>query len=173
MATCPLDDPVLDFLGFLHPSETPNPAVGEHQHQVTCLPRDPSSLSPGTLTVPAWGWGAGTELLETHHPPLTSLSLSPGLDTSSQSSSQEFLVPNDVRVCPGMVTGTTACPHPCVPTHSHFAGASTGPQRGGSALPVRARERLQGQKQLEGKLRHGKGKGLGQHQRIALDVSAQ
>ncbi|NXY77487.1 PCBP4 protein, partial [Glareola pratincola] len=35
----------------------------------------------------------------TTSPPLTSLSLPPGLDTSSQSSSQEFLVPNDLIGC--------------------------------------------------------------------------
>uniref|UniRef100_A0A8C6K2Z4 Uncharacterized protein n=1 Tax=Melopsittacus undulatus TaxID=13146 RepID=A0A8C6K2Z4_MELUD len=42
---------------------------------------------------------AEVKLLETHHPPLTSLSLPPGLDTSSQSTSQEFLVPNDLIGC--------------------------------------------------------------------------
>ncbi|XP_010116556.1 PREDICTED: poly(rC)-binding protein 4-like, partial [Chlamydotis macqueenii] len=41
-----------------------------------------------------WGHGAAGDC-----PPLTSLSLPPGLDASSQSSSQEFLVPNDLIGC--------------------------------------------------------------------------
>ncbi|NWQ95594.1 PCBP4 protein, partial [Burhinus bistriatus] len=69
----PGNDPVLDFLGSLHPPEPPSPATGEHQHQIMT--------------------GAYTP------PPLTFLSLPPGLDTSSQSSSQEFLVPNDLIGC--------------------------------------------------------------------------
>lgn len=42
----------------------------------------------------------GTGLLET---PLTPPFLPPGLDSNSQSSSQEFLVPNDVSVGPHQV----------------------------------------------------------------------
>ncbi|NXK94500.1 PCBP4 protein, partial [Formicarius rufipectus] len=60
------------------------------------LPRDPPGLSSGLLTVLAWVWGGG---MEPAPPLLTSLSLSPGLDASSQSSSQEFLVPNDLIGC--------------------------------------------------------------------------
>ncbi|NXG64248.1 PCBP4 protein, partial [Hemiprocne comata] len=47
-----------------------------------------------------WQAGVGAWSCWTPTPPLlTSLSLPPGLDTSSQSSSQEFLVPNDLIGC--------------------------------------------------------------------------
>lgn len=45
-------------------------------------------------------------------PLLTSLSLPPGLDTSSQSSSQEFLVPNDVRAGSEDDEGDNSLPPP-------------------------------------------------------------
>uniref|UniRef100_A0A8B9C8R9 Poly(rC) binding protein 4 n=1 Tax=Anser brachyrhynchus TaxID=132585 RepID=A0A8B9C8R9_9AVES len=51
-------------------------------------------------------------------PPLTLPPLPPGLDSSSQSSSQEFLVPNDVRVGPGTKTAKSTSqvpPGPALP----------------------------------------------------------
>ncbi|NXX97443.1 PCBP4 protein, partial [Centropus bengalensis] len=61
----------------------------------------PPSLSLGILQVcasPGLGWGHGIAG-DPPFPLLTSLSLPPGLDPSSQSTSQEFLVPNDLIGC--------------------------------------------------------------------------
>lgn len=166
----PQHNPVILFLRSLHPPVLPSPAVGEHQHQImTCvyvlsslpLPRDPPVLSPGPLTTPVWGWGRGTELLETC-PAIANIpvSLSPGLDASSQSSSQEFLVPNDVCIGLGMTRGTTACLHPCVPSQGHFAEASTHwPTQWRLCQSLGAGESSWGRR--KGKLKHGAGgKGL-------------
>uniref|UniRef100_A0A8U7MR81 K Homology domain-containing protein n=1 Tax=Corvus moneduloides TaxID=1196302 RepID=A0A8U7MR81_CORMO len=81
------------------------PAKPHAQPRGHLLPTSPSPRLP----MPIWTQTPGSPCVETHRstmpswylppPLLTSLSLSAGLDASSQSSSQEFLVPNDLIGC--------------------------------------------------------------------------
>lgn len=140
----PQNNPVLDFLVSLHPLEPPQPCNGGASAPVMTgayvpsslpLPRDPSSLSPWPLTVPAWGWGGRMEVLETHLPS-TNIPVSPSRP-GYQLPEQLPGVPGAQRRTwgPGDGEGDHSLPPPMCPTPQPLCMGQHPPPHRGESLP--------------------------------------